>query len=115
MELHFVSITAKDDNLISMALQGDQEALHLVFTRCRRLLYDHRILRNHEEAADAVQSCLLLASRNFLKGESSFRSWLTRVLINQALAISARKSADPRQHRLRFPEFFCPGRQIAMM
>jgi RNA polymerase sigma-70 factor (ECF subfamily) len=66
MKLNSSAFRAKDDRLLKMALQGDQKALDLRFARYRRLLYDLalRILRNHEEAEDAVQSCLLLAYRN---------------------------------------------------
>jgi DNA-directed RNA polymerase specialized sigma24 family protein len=72
MELNSSALRAKDDSLLKMALQGDQKALDLLLTRYRRLLHDlaRRILRNHEEAQDAVQSwhsCLLLASRNLYK------------------------------------------------
>ena len=65
-----------DDNLISRGLRGDQEALRVLFTRYRRLLYvlAQRVVRNHEEAEDAVQSCLLLAYQNLsnVKCHSSF-------------------------------------------
>ena len=88
-----------DDNLISRGLRGDQDALHVLFTRYRRLLYcqAHRLLRNHEEAEDAVQSCLLLAFRNLstVKSQGSFRSWLVRILINEALTIIRRKKSRP--------------------
>jgi len=88
-----------DDHLISMGLRGDQEALHVLFTRYRRLLYvlAHRMLRNHEEAEDAVQSCLLLAYRNLsnVQCQSSFRSWLVRILINEALGIIRKKKVRP--------------------
>ena len=44
-----------DDKLISLGLKGDQEALHILFMRYRRLLYSlaYRLLRNHQEAEDA--------------------------------------------------------------
>ena len=88
-----------DDNLISRGLQGDQDALHVLFTRYRRLLYCQALglLRNHEEAEDAVQCCLLLAFRNLskVKSQSSFRNWLVRILINEALAIIRRRKSRP--------------------
>lgn len=93
------SLHLNDDHLVSRGLEGDQEALHVLFTRHRRLLYDlaHRILRNHEEAEDAVQSCLLLAYRNLsnVKCEGCFRSWLVRILINESLAIVRKKKSRP--------------------
>jgi len=88
-----------DNNLISRGLQGDQESLRVLFTRYRRLLYilAQRVVRNHEEAEDAVQSCLLLAYRNLsnVKYHSSFRSWLVRILINEALGIVRERKIRP--------------------
>ena len=88
-----------DDKLISLGLKGDQEALHISFTRYRRLLYSlaHRILRNHEEAEDAVQNCLLQAFRNLesVKSRGAFRNWLVRILINEALVIIRKKKSRP--------------------
>jgi RNA polymerase sigma-70 factor (ECF subfamily) len=88
-----------DDNLISRGLLGDLDALNVLFTRYRRLLYclAHRLLHNHEEAEDAVQSCLLSAFRNLskVKNQGSFRNWLVRILINEALAIVRREKSRP--------------------
>jgi RNA polymerase sigma-70 factor (ECF subfamily) len=99
MQLNSSTFRAKDDSLLKMALEGDQKALDLLLARYRRLLYDLalRMLRNHEEAEDAVQSCLLLAYRNLsnVKCERSFRSWLVRILINEALAIVRKKKSRP--------------------
>jgi DNA-directed RNA polymerase specialized sigma24 family protein len=67
------------------------EALDVLFSRYRRVLYRiaHRVLENHEDARDAVQNCLLAASCNVSRfdSEGAFRSWLVRVLIDEALAI----------------------------
>lgn len=93
------SLHLNDDHLVSRGLEGDQEALHVLFTKYSRLLYDlaHRVLRNREEAEDAVQCCLLQAYRNLsnVQCQSSFRSWLVRILINEALAIVRRKKSRP--------------------
>jgi len=39
-----------DDNLIANGLQGDQEALNVLFSKYRRLLYSlaSRVLHSHE-------------------------------------------------------------------
>jgi RNA polymerase sigma-70 factor (ECF subfamily) len=99
MELNSSAFRAKDDSLLNVALQGDQKALDLLLARYRPLLYDLalRILPGHEEAEDAVRSCLLLAYRNHsnVKCEGSFRSWLVRILINEALAIVRKKKSRP--------------------
>lgn len=88
-----------DDKLISLGLQGDHEALHVLFVRNRRLLHSlaYRLLRNHGEAEDAVQNCLLQAFRSLesVKSRGSFRSWLVRILINEALVIIRKKKSGP--------------------
>jgi hypothetical protein len=61
------------------------------FSRCRMLLHFTacRVLGDPEEAELAVQNCWLTASRNppTFDREGAFRSWLLRVLIDEASAI----------------------------
>jgi RNA polymerase sigma factor (sigma-70 family) len=47
----------------------------------------HRIMRNREDAEDAVQDCLLKAFVHLkdFDGRSQFATWLTRIAINAAL------------------------------
>ena len=75
--------------------QEHPEALDVLFSRYRRVLYRiaYRVLENHEEAGDAVQNCLLAASCNVPRfdSEGAFRSWLVRVLIDEALAILSKE------------------------
>jgi DNA-directed RNA polymerase specialized sigma24 family protein len=67
------------------------EAFTVLFSQYRRVLYSvaYRVLFNHRDAEDAVQKFLLSASTNIPTFEcaGSFRSWLLRGLIDQALAI----------------------------
>ena len=70
------------------------------FSRCRPLLQflACRILGSCEEVEKAVQNCRITASRNppRFEYEGAFRSWLVRVLIDEALAIlRQRKAALP--------------------
>jgi hypothetical protein len=71
--------------------QENLDSLDVPFSRYRRVLYRvaYRVLDNHQEAKDAVRNCLLAASRNAprFENEGAFRSWLVRVLIDEALAI----------------------------
>ena len=61
------------------------------FSRCHGSLHfiACRVLKGPNGAEVAVQKCWLTASRNrpTFDGEGDFRSWLLRVLINEALAI----------------------------
>lgn len=61
------------------------------FWRCRQLLHfiACRVLGGYERADEAVENCWLTASQNppCFEYEGAFRSWLARVLIDEALAI----------------------------
>jgi RNA polymerase sigma-70 factor, ECF subfamily len=80
-----------DSKLISDGLQGDRNAFEILFSRYWPILYRlaQRILRNHEESEDAVQNCSLVAFRKMesFKYEGAFRSWLARILVNEAITI----------------------------
>jgi RNA polymerase sigma-70 factor, ECF subfamily len=95
-----------DDHLIVNGLGGDHEAFNVLFSRYRQLLYRvaYRVLHNHEEAEDAVQNCLLLAYSKLeeFKHAGAFRSWLVRILINEAVSI-LRKRRNPLTNGLQQP------------
>jgi RNA polymerase sigma-70 factor, ECF subfamily len=86
-----VGVHVDDSKLISDGLQGDRNAFEILFSRYRPILYrlGQRILRNHEESEDAVQNCSLVAFRKMesFKYEGAFRSWLARILVNEAITI----------------------------
>jgi RNA polymerase sigma-70 factor (ECF subfamily) len=87
----------KDWSLIQQALRGDSRAQHELFATHATRLYRtaYAILRNKEDAEDAVQNSLCNAFidlRSF-KGRSSFSTWLTRIVINSALMIRRRRTA----------------------
>jgi len=92
-------VSANDDTLVSSGLRGDEEAFNELFSRHQRLLYSlaFRVLQNHEEAEDAVQTSLLRAFRNLprLECQGAFRGWLARILLNEALAILRRRKCRP--------------------
>ena len=67
------------------------DALDVLCSRYRHVLslVAYRVLDNHEEAEDAVRNCLLAVSANppRFEHEGAFRSWLVRVLIDEAVMI----------------------------
>jgi RNA polymerase sigma-70 factor (ECF subfamily) len=81
--------TFDDKTLISMTLAGQPECFAVLMDRhllaVRRLVVS--MLRNSVEADDIVQEVLLKVWRNLSKyrSEASFRTWMTRVAINEAL------------------------------
>jgi len=88
---HEAGVRLDDGRLISDGLQGDRNAFEILFSRYRPTLYRlaQRILHNHEESEDAVQNCSLAAfcKMESFKYEGAFRSWLARILVNEAITI----------------------------
>jgi RNA polymerase sigma-70 factor (ECF subfamily) len=85
--------------LVQRAIDGNSDAHDELLVRhtsmLRRIAF--RILRNREDAEDAVQDglCKAYTRLGSFEGRSSFRSWLTRIVINSALMIRRRKNARP--------------------
>lgn len=82
-------IPNEEATLLASARAGDSAAFEcLVMPHWDALLrVTQRILRNREDAEDAVQTALLDAFRNLngFHGRSRFSSWLTRIAMNAAL------------------------------
>jgi RNA polymerase sigma-70 factor, ECF subfamily len=86
-----------DDELITAAQRGDQQAFvelcgrHSTVTKKKIF----RIVRNHEDAEDALQDTLLRAYMNLTSFRRSckFSSWLTTIGVNSALMILRKRRA----------------------
>ena len=82
-------IPTEESTLLASARAGDSAAFEcLVMPHWDALLrVTQRILRNREDAEDAVQTAFLDAFRNLngFHGRSRFSSWLTRIAMNAAL------------------------------
>jgi RNA polymerase sigma-70 factor (ECF subfamily) len=82
-------VTSEEAILLASARAGDSAAFEcLVMPHWDALLrITQRILRNREDAEDAVQTAFLDAFRNLngFRGYSRFSSWLTRIAMNAAL------------------------------
>jgi RNA polymerase sigma-70 factor (ECF subfamily) len=82
-------ISSEESTLLASARAGDSAAFEcLVMPHWDALLrVTQRILRNREDAEDAVQTAVLDAFRNLhgFHGRSRFSSWLTRIAMNAAL------------------------------
>jgi DNA-directed RNA polymerase specialized sigma24 family protein len=101
VSLHFTLNMHVNDNISSSIAPRKQSLIFDdEFSRCYPLLtfLASRILACSEEVAEAVQNCRITASRNppGFECEGAFRSWLARVLIEEALAIlRQRKAVSP--------------------
>jgi hypothetical protein len=80
--------------------EEDPDVSQTRFWNCHRLLHfiACRVLGGPERASDAVENCWQTACQNppRFESEGAFRSWLARVLMDEALAIlhQRHKSAD---------------------
>lgn len=83
-------------SLVAKAKSGLEDAFGELYKRHRVKAYRAalRILRNQQDAGDAVQRAFQRAFTNLkrFRGESTFSTWLTRVAINEAQTLV-------RQHR----------------
>ncbi|MGC1945818.1 MAG: sigma-70 family RNA polymerase sigma factor [Candidatus Acidiferrales bacterium] len=92
-------LPSEDWRIVQRALRGDSDALSSLFGRDAGRLYRsaHSLLRNTEDAEDALQDGLLNAYINLgsFEGRSKFTTWLTRIVMNAALMNRRRLRARP--------------------
>lgn len=78
-----------ESGLVRSALTGEAQALRAIMQRHNRRLYRvaRGILGNDAEAEDAVQEAYLQAFSHLkdFRGEARLSTWLTRIVINEAL------------------------------
>jgi RNA polymerase sigma-70 factor (ECF subfamily) len=88
---------AEEANLIAQAQRGDAEAFCALAAKHRRSLYvlALKYSGNHHDAEDLLQEVMLNAYRAIhqFKGMSSFRTWLSRIMVNSFL--NQKRKADP--------------------
>lgn len=81
--------------LVRNAQAGDKEAFVDLIESCKQGLYKTAIamLRNDADAADAIQDAVLNSYENLqsLKKPQFFKTWITRILINQCNRILKRR------------------------
>jgi RNA polymerase sigma-70 factor, ECF subfamily len=79
-----------DDALVARIAGGDKDAFEPLMRRHNRTLFRvaRSILKDDAEAEDALQNAYLLAYRTLsdFRADSKLSTWLTRIVINEALA-----------------------------
>jgi RNA polymerase sigma-70 factor (ECF subfamily) len=87
---------ASDDDLIAGALCGDQQAFAELCARHTAIVKYKifRIVRNQEDAEDALQETLLRAYTHLssFRGSCRFATWLTAIGVNAALMMMRKQS-----------------------
>jgi RNA polymerase sigma-70 factor, ECF subfamily len=91
-ERHFEtgSVAIADEEIVLRALDGDAPLFEVLMRRYNQRLFGaaRAILRTDADAVDAVQQTYLNAYRHLgrFQGRSRFSTWLTRIVVYQALA-----------------------------
>lgn len=101
--------------LAGLARDGHEGAVRVLVQRYNQRLYRlaRAVLRNDAEAEDAVQSAYMkaFASLHQFRGAARFSTWLTRIALNEALAIRRRK--HPGEINMdEMPEASLPGQVV---
>lgn len=93
-----------DNALVALAARGDESAFEELHRRHRRLVIQVCMMQLHnvEDAEDAAQETFIQLHRKLgtFRGESSFKTWLHRIALNQARTIVRRRSASTRRPEL---------------
>ena len=78
-----------DAELARLVATGDESAFRLLMRRHNQMLFRtaRSILRNEEEAEDALQDAYIQAYRSIggFRGEAKLSTWLVRIVVNEAL------------------------------
>src|SRR3712207_6812990 len=78
-----------DAELVSLVLRGEGEAFRAIMQRYNRRLYRvaRGVVRDDAEAEDVVQEAYVraYAALGEFRGESGLATWLTRIVLNEAM------------------------------
>jgi RNA polymerase sigma-70 factor (ECF subfamily) len=93
------TLIGKDWDVVQRAIAGNADAQERLFKTYAPRLYKtaYAVLRNREDAEDAVQESWYKAFANLdsFEGRSAFSTWLTRIAVNSALMLRRRKGVRP--------------------
>ena len=84
-----------DKKLVRQAKQGNRDAFASLIEQCEQSMYKvaKAILRQEDDVSDAMQEAILAAWEKIgtLKKEELFKTWLTRIVINESNKIYRRR------------------------
>lgn len=96
------SPTPSDDEIVERAKKGDREAFGVLVHRYqgRAFRLALRVLRDEEQARDAVQDSFLKAYRSIdrFEGRSNFYTWLYRLVMNRCIDQKRRDKSKSDRH-----------------
>ena len=89
---------ALDAPLVARAAEGDERAFAALVTKSQRPMYSAAmtILRNEQDALDAMQEATLKAWRKLssLRETAFFQTWITRITIRCAIDIARKRKPE---------------------
>ena len=93
--VNFSNVEDSEVRLVEQAAAGDREARRTLFERHRQAAYQAalRVTGRHQDALDVVQDGFIKAFERLsrFRHGSSFRTWLMRIVTNQALDLLRRR------------------------
>ena len=96
---------ANDDSLVRDVRRGSPTAFGAMMRRYNRRLYRtaRAILKDDSRAEDALQEAYLAAFRHMdeFRGDAALGTWLTRIVVNQALQALRQHAARARRRAVR--------------
>jgi RNA polymerase sigma-70 factor, ECF subfamily len=103
----------EDRTLIEMAVAGRAECFSILMERYKTVVTNciGAMVRDRSDVEDLVQDTFLKAWLKLatFRFEASFRTWITRVALNEALALHRRRRRRPFcQGQTDFENFRCP-------
>lgn len=115
-----LSAHACEESWLPAARAGCPDALELFYRAYRRQVHGtcFRLLGNEEDALDATQAAFVRAFKELprFRGESSARTWLYRIAVNEALTVIRRRrpTADIETEQEPACQGGCPVEQLAV-
>lgn len=99
---HFVPqyLQSSDDQLLSQAKSGDQQAFSVLCLRYEEMLKQRifRIIRHSQDTEDVLQDTFLSAYRHLhtFRETCKFSTWLIRIAINRSLMLLRKRRSLPK-------------------
>lgn len=88
-----------DRELVQQSRRGDKEAFHELVERYQRKIVSVALgmVHNRDDAIEIAQETFIKAFENLhrFKGESSFYTWLYRIVVNRAIDFQRRERRHP--------------------
>lgn len=99
-----------EKSLLAAARRGDERAIRKLIDAYSPRLYNValRILRNSQDAEDALQETFITALKKLdqFDGRSAFLTWIYRIAVNSSLmALRKRRSRSKREESIEVPGF----------